>query len=396
MSDETHGHADEPLSLRVVRRVEDLEGLRAAWTDLLARLPGASIFSTPEWLLPWHAAYGNGCEPHVIEFRDQENQLVGLAPLMVRSRTRAGKKLTVLQLLGDGSGDSENLDIPIVQGKEHSVVSALLDHLMSTRRCWDIAELNTLPGDSVAAREVAAQLRTRRWPLETSTSPCCAIPLPRSWDQYTKGSLSKKERFKVRYLTKRLEGTYEVSYERCTDPDLLHERLEQLRQLHTARWRTRGLGGAFALPERVDFYRRLSPQLLKTDALEFWSLALDGKPVAMQYGFRYRNIAYALQEGFDPDLDRHSPGYVLRAHVLRHLIESGARKYDFLGGLSDAKARWGAIPAEYVHLRFAYPATTGAWFLRASVAARELKRFIRDNAPRPVTELLRRLSRVVA
>lgn len=381
------------LSVRIIESAAGFEGIRTDWNRLLQQVPTASIFSTPEWLLSWLAAYGKGYKPLVITFHDgSAGTMIALAPLALTTRRAAIRKLSVLQLLGDGSGDSDNLDILATPGCEREVVSALLDFLATGQQRWDIASLDTMPADSPTGHAFMLELKRRRWSQHVERGTCCAVFLPATWELYLQ-RISPKEREKIRYLSRRLEKKYRVKYRRCSDPDEVEPRLQQLFELHAKRWQQNGQAGSFAIPERRTFYRLLSSVLLSRNWLEFWILELDDTPAAAIYGFTYRGCCYSLQEGFDPAFNADSVGYVLRAHVLRHLIESGIQKYDFLGGVTDSKLRWGAIPGEYLFLTFARPLTSGDVYIRTLLAARGAREYLRSHAPQSLFDTLRRVYR---
>lgn len=380
------------LSVRVIESAAELDGIRADWNGLLQQVPTASIFSTPEWLLPWLAAYGEGRKPWVIAFHEGSGAMIALAPMALTTRRAAMCTLSVLQLLGDGSGDSDNLDILAVPGREREVASALLDFLATEQQRWDIASLDTMPADSPAGRALWLELQRRRWGQIVARGTCCAVSLPATWELYLR-QISSKEREKIRYRSRRLEKKYRVKYRRCFNADEIEPILKQLFDLHAKRWQQNGQPGSFAIPERRTFYRLLSSVLLNRNWLEFWILELDDTPAAAIYGFTYRGCCYSLQEGFDPAFNADSVGYVLRGHVLRHLIESGIHKYDFLGGVTDSKLRWGAIPDEYLFLTFARPLTFGAVYIRTVLAARGVLEYLRSHAPRPLFDTLRRAYR---
>lgn len=380
------------LSIRVIESAAELEGIRADWNHLLQQVPTASIFSTPEWLLPWLAAYGDRCKPLVIAFRDGTGAMIALAPLALTTRRAAMRKLSVLQFLGDGSGDSDNLDILAMPGCEREVVSALLDFLATGQQRWDIASLDTMPADSPISHAFMLELQGRRWSQLVERGTCCAVPLPTTWELYLQ-RISSKEREKIRYLSRRLEKKYCVKYCRCSEPDEVEPRLQQLFKLHAKRWQQNGQPGSFVIPERRAFYRLLSSLLLNRNWLEFWVLELNDKPAAAIYGFTYRGCCYSLQEGFDPAFNTDSVGYVLRAHILRQLTESGIQEYDFLGIVTDSKLRWGAIPGEYLFLTFAHPLTSGDVYIRTLLAARGAREYLRSHAPQPLFDTLRRVYR---
>lgn len=388
------GSGCNALSLRIIESINELEGMRDEWDKLLQRVPTASIFSTPEWLLPWFAAYGAGRQLFTIAFYDGSEGMIGLAPLTITLRRTAVGQVRVLQLLGDGSTDSDNLEVLAVPGREQQVISSLCDLLVREHRRWTIASFNTMPANSPTYLELRMELERRWWMADIVSSPCCAIPLPAAWDTYLRQQ-SPKERKKIGYYLRRLEKHYRVRFFRCTQPDDIEERLEQLFALHSKRWHERGQAGSFDIPERRTFYRLLSSTLIDRGWLEFWILELNEAPVAAQYAFRYRDCVYALQEGFDPAFNADSVGYVLRMRVLRDLIESGIKTYEFLADVTESKLRWGAVIGEYLFLTFARPLTLGGAYVQTCAINRRIKDYIRTHAPRPVYDTLWRTCRLL-
>lgn len=364
------------VSLRIIETMTELEGIRADWNKLLQRVPTASIFSTPEWLLPWFAAYAAGRQLFVIACYDASERMIGLAPLVITlQRTMVGQ-LRTLQLLGDGSNDSDNLEILAIPGREREVVFSLCDLLVSERSRWDVASFNTMPADSPMCRELKLELERRHWMTHADSRSCCAIPLPATWEAYLQRQ-SRNERVKIGKLSRRLEKKYRIRFIRCSQSDDIEERLQQLFTLHAKRWQEKGQAGSFALAERRTFYRLLSPVLLDRGWLEFRIMELNETPVAAQYAFRYRDTVYALQEGFEPELKTERVNYVLRAWELRELIESGATQYDFLGGVNDNKLSWGAVIGEYLFLTFAPPLSLGGAYVQICTTSRRIKDYLR-------------------
>ncbi len=129
---------------------------------------------------------------------------------------------------------------------------------------------------------------------------------------------------------------------RCSTPAELPRYLDALMELHTARRSLLGDGGTFvSRPEEAKFYREFAPVALDAGWLALYALQDAGTFKAVQLGYLYRGTFYSMQEGFDPGY-LPGAGNMLRFAVLRECIESGIREYDFLGGYTDHKRRWGA------------------------------------------------------
>jgi CelD/BcsL family acetyltransferase involved in cellulose biosynthesis len=389
----------EPLEVRTYRSLEELEALRENWNELLECYPLATTFSTLEWLIPWWRSFGQSFGKDqqllVVGFFDEASQLVALAPLaLARLRVAPAVSLRLLRLMGDGSHDSDNLDLPVRAGFEERVAEALLHFLENQRALWDFCELNTMPPESPAANALRQLLERKKWIVEQNDRPASAIALPATWEEYLK-QLSSKERGKIGLRTRRLEKKYEVRIRKCAEQTEIDSLLQILYDLHGKHWQLRGLPGTLHSPARRQFYREMAPLLLKRSRLELWVLELKEKIVAAQFSLRHGTTVFSLQEGFDPDYSADSVGYVLRSQVLKQLIADGIRRYDFLGGADESKLRWGAAPGHYLDLRFARPFSMGASYLRTQQSAVQIKSWLRDNLPKTAWQILHKTNAAI-
>jgi CelD/BcsL family acetyltransferase involved in cellulose biosynthesis len=295
-------------------------------------------------------------------------------------------------MMGDGSHDSDNLDFPVRPGCEAEFARALLEYWQQQEDLWDLAQWNTLPANSVAGNFLLRYLKELGWTHFLYQQPSSAIVLPESWESYL-NKLSSKERGKLRYYQQRLEKRYDVHFYKCTQESELPTCLDALFELHQKRWQLRGEAGSFGSPARRQFYYEMARSLLARRWLDFWLLELNGQAVAAQFGFRYGETTYALQEGFDPAYSADSVGYVLRGHVLEQAIAEGARRYDFLAGQDVSKDRWGAQAGTYLYIHFAKPFSRGSFYLRLVHNVGKRKERLRAHLPSRAWILLRSLYR---
>lgn len=152
-------------------------------------------------------------------------------------------------------------------------------------------------------------------PLEMSLS----VELPSTWDAYAKrlgSSLRADIRKGAQY--KITEG---------------EEGLEHLFALHQARWRRRGMPGAFGL--RVQKFH----ESLKLER-SIYALWHQEKPIGALYALLGNNCTYFYQSGFDPNYASISPGTLLIARAIQDAIERGHHRFDMLRGNEPYKRRW--------------------------------------------------------
>jgi CelD/BcsL family acetyltransferase involved in cellulose biosynthesis len=380
------------LQIRVYDSLDTLEDLRPAWKDLLVQSPAGTIFSTLEWLVPWWHAFGADQQLHVLALFDTSSRLVGLAPLASLSlRVSGGASLRVIRLMGDGSTDSDNLDMPVLPGYEEECASALMAHLSSPEVRWNLCQLNTLPHDSAVGNILLRHIKDRRWTCAVSQDPRRTILLPETWEAYLQG-LSYNERRNIGRYRRKLESRQKISVHKCMQLSELSVFLEELFELHQKRWILRGEPGTFASTARRQFYYEVGRCFLEQGWLEFWLLRLDGKAVAAQFDFRFRDVVYALQQGFDPAHYEDRVGNILRATVLEQLIAAGVRQYDFLGGQSPYKSRWYPQESSYLNIQFARPYTRGSLYLQMTGRAKASKEWLRRRLPSSAWAVLHRMN----
>ena len=293
--------------------------------------------------------------------------------------------------MGDGSHDSDNLDLPVRPGFEASFAESLLHFLENERSRWDFSQLNTLPPQSPGIAALRQLLDQRRWVTFEKQTPASAIELPATWEEYLQ-RLSSKERGKVGLRTRKLEKNYDIRIRRCTEETEIDSFLQALYELHGKHWQVRGLPGTLHSAARRQFYGELAPQLLAHHQLELWVLELNGKIVATQFGLRHGTTVFSLQEGFDPEYSADSVGYVLRSQVLKQVIADGIRRYDFLGGADESKLRWGAQAGHYLNLSFARPFSAGAAYVQAVHHAGRGKAWLRRKLPVGAWEMLHKIN----
>jgi len=142
----------------------------------------------------------------------------------------------------------------------------------------------------------------------------------------------------------------------------LREAMEELFALHNARWRRRGVSGAFAGARIQAFHHDVAAQFLDRGWLRLHRLKLDGQTRAAFYCFQLGTRVYYYLSGFDVAFGKYSIGNVLMAQAIETAIADGAREFDLLRGDEAYKFAWKAEDRRTMRLIMGRPA------LRSSLA----------------------------
>lgn len=381
---------DQSIHIWMYSSWAQLEERIAGWQNILNENHELSIFATPEWLGSWWKVFGLNKQMVTLAFTNESGELRGLAPLYLdHSRDPVFGNLDHLQLVGDGSGDSDNLGFIIQQGSEEACMQAFLRWL-EDQTGWDTCCLNRMPQNSAAARALMRQIQAVKWPLVLRTSSNAAILLPGTWQSYVE-TLSPSFRPLVSRYPRRLANRYHVRIHRCENFSELGPGLKVLFSLHQKRWNRVSKRGSFCSAARREFYWGMAEAFFRRGWLELWFLELNGEAVAAQFCFRYRDSAYVLQEGFDPDFAHDKVGYALRAAMLQYFIHLGIKRYDFLEGFVSHKHAWGARAGRYLNVCFARPTSFGRHYITYTNFASGSKEWLRDHFPPRVWNALYQL-----
>lgn len=278
---------------------------RLEWRDLVAHSAVATPFQTPEWAETWLKWYGRGQRPFALEVREGKD-LVGLYPLVQgRSPWRPIRPL--------GTGPSDYLHPLALTGREAEVAREVRNWLKSRNGLIDLHQIREdmpLGSDSGGLEQAV----------------CLVLDLPSTYDAYLK-TLGKS----LRYDAKRLD---KLPVEITTGREV-----EVFLDLHTRRWRKRGLPGAF-LGRAAGFHREWTTIAEREGWLRMTILRHEGNAVGALYGMVLNETSYYYQAGFDPEAKAISPGTLLVAHAIRTAIEEGRTAFDFMRGDEPYKRRW--------------------------------------------------------
>jgi CelD/BcsL family acetyltransferase involved in cellulose biosynthesis len=324
------------MTVEEIGSTDALEALRGDWQALWAGVPDSTPFQSPDWLIPWWRHIGEG-ELMTLALRDGAGALAALLPAYIYRQADGTRSLFPL-----GIATTDYLDALVAPERRAAALPELSAALAARARRFDLCEWPQLrPGSPLLEMPAPAG-----WADEVAEAdPCPVLTLPA--DLADLGAHVPAEQLEsLGRRRQRAAKKGAVAFERGED-GTAEEILEAHLRLHAARWEKRGEDGVLAADPVQRAHRESLPGLLRAGTLRLYAMRLDGRIVATVQGFadppgRPDRRVYFYLGGFDPAVERLSPGMLVVGHAIEEAVREGAAAVDFLRGQERHKYLWGA------------------------------------------------------
>ena len=313
----------DSLTLERITDLEGLEKVHAEWMALWRRVPDATPFQSPGWLIPWWEVWGQG---ELMAFALRSGPcLVGFVAFYVLSENGTRKLLPL------GIGVSDYLDPLLEPALAERGAAAVLQALAleKTKFAWvDIEQQRpgspwlTAPLPNVWSRTIHASVPAPVLPLSPAT-------------------ISAHRRNRLRYYRRRADA-FGGARIQIIEPGEIHAHMGELDRLHAARWRERGQPGVLADASVQAFHRLAAPALHAQGCLRLYVLELGEQVAAVFHTMADRERCYLYACGFDPAFASISPGKLVIGQIIDDAVAAGHRELHFLRGQEGYKYEWGA------------------------------------------------------
>ena len=365
-----------------ITKEQELYQLKNIWNELLSKSMADTIFLTWEWVTNWWKNYKKDKSLFILIIKGNK-EIVGIAPFYKTTFPFLHVfYIESLNFIGD-THYAEYLDFIIKKGKEKETLLALFEYFKKEN--WDIINLKEIPETSSTLVYLPVFSNNLNFTFIKEKHTCGTTIFPNSFEDFLK-ILKPRFRTKIRSILRKWENNSRIKFYICNKSNL-EKNLKSLFKLHQKRWLKKGFEGSFNSPTNRKFFYDLSLSFLEKDWLRLYSLELDGKPIAYQFCFLYKNKLYLLQEGFEIDLKEIEPGNVLRTFVFKDAIKIGIKEYDFLGGLSRHKISWGAQAKYNCNITIARPYLKAHLYAHFPTYKEKIKDVIRSLIPQKFLDL---------
>ncbi len=323
------------MTVEILSDPECFSQLRPEWLELLDR-SDSSFFQTPDLLQAWWDSHRSG-SLQIIVVRDDQDQLVGLAPLYV-SKEDAHKKIQFL-------GNHELSDYcDFIIDREHLAEVLPLIWESISQLDWQTALFISLPEKSSVREFLIAQISAK----QTQQEVCPVITLPSTWEEYLE-MIGRKQRHELKRKWKNLESNRQLEFQTITH-DISEKDIQDFIRLHQL---SSAEKKSFWTKQNLAFFSQLLPAASRNKTLQLSFLMIDGLRVSATLAFTHADTYYLYNSGIDPEYFELSVGNVLTAYTIQSAINLGLSRYDFLRGDEAYKFRFGAVSEPIYDLQIA-------------------------------------------
>lgn len=324
------------VQIEEIRNTADWATLASEWNVLLRESHNNVPFLTYEFQRAWWDHLGGGewnkAELNIVLGRDQEEKLIGIAPLF--STEIEGQK--VLQFIGSHE-IADFLDL-IVRPQDHAAFSsALADHLVEQKQ-WQRVELYNLLDSSPTSQVLKQQFLSKNLNFDLEPlQPSPYIEVPSTYEAYV-DSLDPKQAHELRRKMRRAARNPEpIAMEIVDDAGQLDRALDDFFALMAQE----ADKAAFLKPAMRAQMDAIAHAAFAAGWLQLAFLKCGDARIAGYMNFDYDNCIWAYNAGFDNEYAYLSPGWIMLAEMMKWNSEHGRRIFDFMRGDEEYKYRFG-------------------------------------------------------
>lgn len=309
--------------------LESMDRVLNLWRDGSHRLQWDCLFSTPPWMKAWWEAF-QASEFPAMPAVWRNGELIGIAPVVFMDDQAA--------LIGS-SDVCDYLDFAVHPGHAEEFFEVLVEY----SRARGITSLVVAPVRRDAEAPAILSDIARRKDLAFSIQDedvSLEVPLPKTWDEFLL-ALSAKERHETRRKLRRLQEAGRVEFRVVERRDEVDDQMETFLRLFKL---SRPEKADFMTEQMACFFRNLAREMPAWNLLKLMFLDIDGHPAASVLCFDHDGTLLLYNNGYDPQFNSLGVGLMSKVLSIRHAIEKGRRKYNFLKGAERYKFRLGGNP----------------------------------------------------
>jgi CelD/BcsL family acetyltransferase involved in cellulose biosynthesis len=320
------------MQISVYNSFELLNHLRNQWNDLVAESTHPNIFLTWEWVTNWWKWFGKGRELRII-IASEADRIIGILPMWFgRASIIPGYSVPTIALIGDGGPVSPEYLSPIVRGSDVDLIKKpIVETLFSSLGKWRVVRLADVLADDDANKILIEGMGDRFTVDVLDGEPCFYQPLPSDYQSFL-NELSKKRRKTIRQTLSKAQRENKVRLECITTKDQVEDYFKIIYGIYDRSLRGQRKIGGWIREDYRGFHLDIARDFAEKNWLRLYVMWFNETPAAFLYCYRYADILWAYQTGFDLSYNNLGPGSIIFQLVIESAINEGIKEFDYLRG----------------------------------------------------------------
>lgn len=262
--------------------------------------------------------------------------LFGIAPFFVKRENVKGVSINKLELIGNTYSPIRNLMCKNSNDIDKVSIATLL--LQSSKKMianWDVMELSCIPEEGALFEQLKQAVKRLKLPYHeySNYGDWYQDNISCTGDEFFL-QLPNALRKDILYCQRRLEKEGQVSFSVITSPDNLENAMDDYYSTYSKSWQKQ---------ERLGptFHRDLAKMAAGNGWLRLGFLRYNGSPIAAQFWIVCNATAYIMKTVYDQEYKKFSPGKVLTANMMKHVIDiDKVSTIDYVQGDESYKKAW--------------------------------------------------------
>lgn len=326
--------AGQRFSLRIHRSMDEMEPL---WRICEQRL-ASSVYQRFGFCRAYMNSIGEADSESFVAFElsDENNDCVLLLPLMMHSKG----PWRIARFIG---AKHSNFGLPLFDPARLATatgdeVEAFLRQAAALAGI-DAFKLLNMPVRWADAPQPLALMRS-----QTSVNPAGRANLSADADETLKALRGARGMKQLRGKERKLAEQGSLVFRKAQDLQEQYSFLAAFLRQKAEWFEQRGMRDAFGDVQTLHFFENLIQENAAShgNTIDFFSLLLNGHPIALYSGARHQNRLSLFTTSIMPDetIMRASPGELLLWRIMEDACSNGVRTIDLGVGASETKRRW--------------------------------------------------------
>lgn len=266
-----------------------------------------------------------------------DDRVIGIVPLMRDKHVLAGMPVYTLRPIAERYTTHSDLLIARYDGE---AVDAFVRAIIAMPQFWDEFRVSRLLV-AVKLREALGSTLRRVGAAHhfRPESPSFFLDLPDHFDSYL-ATRDGKFRNYLKRMEARLRVRGDVELRVCTSTEDVESMYAALLEIERNSWKQQHGTSIARLDHQRGFYGDLCRSTADIGTLHLSVLFLEARPVAHNLGLISNGRYYYLKTSYVSALKELAPAAVARAWLIRSLIGSGVREFDFPAEPYEWERRW--------------------------------------------------------